>query len=253
LQILVCEQFLFTVEPSCLLLPTCATLQAVEERVSKTLTQETPQDTPYTCKSFLFPIVALVIVVSLLVGGCIGYYLGKYQSSKSKVQTQPQSQNQSQKQHSSTTTSTKQPPKPEVDSTEGWEVYTSSDNTYQFKYPSNWSISRDAIVTRFLSPDSSITVSAYKNSDVNQQSLENLKDSYAKSAEVTNLKDTIVGGRAGFTFEFTDKPQKEIIIAGDNNPIPVNLVTILINYQEGAESIAEEIFNQILSTFKFLE
>ncbi len=122
---------------------------------------------------------------------------------------------------------------------------------YQVKYPPNWSVS-EGHVTRYSNADRSIVVSAYKNSDVNQLSFEEIKAQYL-SDEYELVENLTINGRPAFKVDFLTKPQREVIVAKELAQIPTNLYFVFVRYSEDKKPEALDFFNQILSTFKFLD
>lgn len=100
----------------------------MEKETSETQPQETPQIPALPTKLLSLPIVALVVLVALVVGGSLGYYLGN----KTNVQTQIQTQDQTQTQPTAKTTPTLQP---EPDPTADWETYTNNEYGFSIRYP----------------------------------------------------------------------------------------------------------------------
>lgn len=136
--------------------------------------------------------------------------------------------------------------------TSNWKTYTSIQN-YQIKYPADWLI-KEQMVTEFYSNDKKIIVSIFKNSDVNFDSIESRKTIYTeKPEEFKIIKDLIIDGKPAFMFDFLKKTQREVVLAGDLEKVPQTLFAIFITYVPDTKTEALAVFDQIISTFKFLE
>lgn len=155
-------------------------------------------------------------------------------------------------------------PTPTTDPTANWQIYESEKWGYRLMYPSNWFVSEaNRIVTRFSnqpienSGKDIITVSVFKNTDVNVDSLASRKKRFENSPEEFRiLKNIVVDGKPGFEVEFLKQGEREAVIAGDLSKIPPHIYTIFVTYQESQKEEALEIYQKILSTFitfKFLD
>jgi len=190
------------------------------------------------------PIIFLIVIFVLGVIGYFGYtkgYINIYPS-KSTPTIKPQQD------YVSSVAPTAQS---ETDTTEGWITYTSIQN-YQINYPAGWLIN-EQMVTEFYSKDKKITVSIFRNSDVNFDSMESKKNIYeAKPDEFKIVKDLNIDGKPAFMFDFLKTTEREVVLAGDLDKVPGTIFTIFITYVPESKTEALEIFDQMLSTFKFI-
>lgn len=140
--------------------------------------------------------------------------------------------------------------------TSKWTTYKSVQG-YEIKYPNDWFV-LEGMVTRFSNKkddsqkDGLIVVSVFTNSDVNMDSMKSRKKIYEeKPDEFKILRDTVIDGKPAFEFDFLQRPQREIVIAGDLEEVPQSLYTIFVYYDSTKKNEAIDIYSQMVSTFKF--
>ncbi len=133
-------------------------------------------------------------------------------------------------------------PTPTPDPTANWKTYTNTNYKYSFKYPSGYLLTSD-------NPDSVFLSSAENKITFAAGSVEiPLPDSNCDKSKNFNL-----GGKKTLYSKCTSNTDSSGIIAvGGNNGDKYDNVPVLVIYN--FKGIPEEnIFNQILSTFKFTE
>ena len=149
-------------------------------------------------------------------------------------------------------------PTPITDPTANWKIYKDEGNKYELKYPQDWHLlKRPGPVTSFSNSESGeekdwIVVSIFKNTDVNVDSLDSTKKYYEdEPGNYLVLGDITIDGLPGFEIEFLKKLQREAIIAGDLNEVPQDIFTLFVTYDQDKKDNALDIYQKILSTFKF--
>ncbi len=199
---------------------------------------------------WIFPVIAFLIV--LFAGAW--YFLGAQQSSSESVQPE---------------VSIESSPSPTPDPTANWQTYNSGDLGFSIKIPHDWTIREPTVSdpTLYLRapaiPDESdphlfqyfVAVSEYKNSDL--QSFEevvtasldkDLKDSFTYTEETlgehTVYKTESLPSRSGSITAFITHDETSYISLGFT---PYDRTD---PFEEQQEYLS--IFNQILSTFKFV-
>lgn len=122
-----------------------------------------------------------------------------------------------------------------------WETYTSKD--IYFKYPSNWNISGTEITSSF--PKIRIVVIP-KNSTLMNECMEKTSEEVKNGITIKKFKRVTTGAMCE---SFDSNPREIWIILGKESYSP----GISYRYSVSENKQAEEIFDQILSTFKFLD
>ena len=226
-------------------------------------TLETPQPTqPTESKPTNWPkiILAAVVGFGLLAGSAYaGYYYGTQQvqqpETPSPVVSQP------------TPKPTPTPTQPVTDPTAGWETYTDIERRFSFRYPPAWEMNKvrgrmtgEIVSFDFWGPTQKPNTELYDGIAVIFSERENMEGlspkEYAlkenppeRDTGVTESEGTVsVGGRAGY----------KLVVSG--------LGTSVLTYLPFGETLLEIIvfgavddvlysnqYNQILSTFKFLD
>ncbi|MCL4365813.1 hypothetical protein M1437_01135 [Patescibacteria group bacterium] len=179
------------------------------------------------------PILILVGVV--IVGGLLGgaYFFGKSQVAK------PQTQNQVVSQTPLPVVSTK--PASSSDETANWKTY--SNNDLSFKYPSGWS--SDGMIITSSSPTIKLTV-VQKDGTLMNECMQVESEETKKGLVVKKFTSMTTGAMCS---AFDPNSREIWVIPSKNASSPG------ISYQYSAleSQQAEEIFNQILSAFRFTD
>lgn len=225
---------------------------------TSSLTQESGQGK----KSNKWLIVGLRIFALVVLGTAGVFTYQSYQFKKQVEKPSPSSEAVPTKAPQLTPTNTVLIPLPTLTAgqTVGWKTYKDKANKYEIKYPQDWYIlERPGPVISFSNSKSGegknwIVVSIFKNTDVNMNSLSSRKKYFEdKPEDYQVLGDITVDGRSGFEVEFLKNSQREAIIAGDLNEVPQDIFTVFVTYDEPQRSNAINIYQEILSTFKFLD
>lgn len=154
---------------------------------------------------------------------------------------------------------------PIEDETANWKTYESDLWKFLIKYPSGWSFrispsNFDYIETISFGPketddtiDTKFSIQIIRaNPNGPPKNAKDVKDFLVNIDKPKDIKviDTTIDGKAGFRASYTDLQSKIEEVIVDNNEL---IYTITFQYS-GVDTFYEEVelFNQILSTFKFL-
>ena len=146
-------------------------------------------------------------------------------------------------------------------STVGWKTYISTDNSFTFKFPDDWQVQPANIfgsrtVNEFrYNNNPFFEVSLVGNySQITGKRFSNLEEyigktrsQYSKNIIINNLLAVKITdpGDGGHIIPY----EEMIIFSKDNN----NIISLYFNYGFYPESEKGKVFDQILSTFKFLD
>ena len=134
-----------------------------------------------------------------------------------------------------------------------WKTYADNKNNFSFKYPKTWEMEQEGTTTRVFDPKSRyspsfshVSYSFFRNTDI--VNIEDYVEQLLKTYPTLQFTSITVGGLEG-------KRTTGIPSADLNDNVFVKRGDTIFNIElanEGA-SITKETFDQILSTFKFLD
>ena len=205
-------------------------------------TQLTPPVTPEVPKPNNNLIIVLVTILILVVAGSLGYWA--YQNYLTKQPAAP------------TTSATPFPtPTPTSDLTANWKIYTNADIGFSIKYPESWVV-KPSQAPRLASFDTGMASGvtdpktreffiAYNNniSDLTKWLSDNQTGTIISSKTIGGNQFSVINGGAMFL------SREYAIEIRTNNYIRFVLEPV----ENGKENEFDNLFNQILSTFKFTQ
>ncbi|MFH1896294.1 MAG: hypothetical protein ABH814_02360 [bacterium] len=209
----------------------------MEKETPETPMQETPQAPTPAGKSSSLPLIALAVVVALVVGGGVGYLMGSRSTSSPKASPPLAETPKTQESTTSSQPATSDP-------TADWKTYTgetqySSDGSTMFslKYPSSWKLVGSKLYPFGQSGD--------EGSDTKL-----LMGLGGRGLEVTPERKTYPAGVAKY-WKLGNDQNTSLLASFD-----ANNASYIFEFQnipaESSEKLTE-IFDQILSTFQFLD
>ncbi|OGG14807.1 hypothetical protein A2773_06935 [Candidatus Gottesmanbacteria bacterium RIFCSPHIGHO2_01_FULL_39_10] len=186
-------------------------------------------------KFSIFPILGGIILVILVATGA--FFFGKSQNNSPQSNSSP----------SLSPTSSQLPLSPTPDPTANWKTYTNKQFSFTVNYPPEWEVDdNDALIIRFGSLTSRIDkINIYIIDNKNQVTVDKLRQN------LTDIDPITIGGFQGIKGINKDylKENKTIYSANiikDNNIFTISTV----DFQD---TNLKTTFDQILSTFKFLQ
>ncbi len=207
-------------------------------------------------QSGLAPILIVVLVAILGVGG---YFWFSYSNNQTKPAQNVQTTKTPAPATKPESTSSAASPAPNgAGETANWKTYTSKNNGYTVKYPASWETygysrtpndDADIVGERFFRPIGqkddgfAITIRTTLSKETNYVQTENfIKGFFDDGRKISSIQ---VDGVNGTKVEGQTKGQKQIIAIFTNNK---TVVEIQSGFLDGVE-----IFDQILTTFKFTQ
>lgn len=148
------------------------------------------------------------------------------------------------------TPSTSPTPSAIIDPTVDWKTYTDSKEMFSFKYPPNWEKSKD--VGLFNDSSGSFILDVQKTQT--NLSLEEFMKSKCIESGTNFCSDAIVGSITGsiqYDHPISHYNSIDTLIKQGNTIFDISLASR--NPNQSADEVTKSTYNQILSTFKFLE
>lgn len=139
----------------------------------------------------------------------------------------------------------------ESDSSENWETYM-QDGVY-LEYPNDWSTGKSGGGPVFTSPgpeEGSLGINT--NGPGNSDNAEELLDKIVAKEDILKKEDVIINGITGI--KIVNRNRRTAIFIDNGKIKNKDLITVIIGYGDNTGEMIykdEEIFNKILSTFKF--
>jgi len=217
-----------------------------------------PQPKPNYLKTIIFSVLMIFTV------GLITYLVFQNQKLQQQILNPPISPTV---QVLSTTPQTTSSISISPDETASWKTYKNTKFGFQFEYPltsfelktwepvKNLSLSLSLLqVTNDMAPQKpEIGISVFENPD--NKSIKDWVNTFSRSGQIffanlKNLKDYQLSGKSGLSFETDNVIRVNYVV------VPLNSRSVIgIYYTEIGSNISllNETYNQILSTFKFLE
>jgi hypothetical protein len=203
-----------------------------------------------------FAQILVVILLLVLVGGAF-YYFGTLKNKPSLTQVVPISTSVVSVQPSVVPTV-----KPTTDPTANWKIYTNPDGTSSFKYPSDWSYqsSSEGCGPVFYPPNTKntwLTVCGI-NSSENAKQMAESSIGPNSSSKLISEENIVIDSKNGIE-QVISVPTREqdIFVFIDNVDSKYEgrgtLQVYLYNQDLTQTQKYNELFNQILSTFKFAQ
>lgn len=135
---------------------------------------------------------------------------------------------------------------PQVNNTNGLKTYTNTEFGFEFQYPENWSFEINSFYSPFSKFNLEGNTSDKSYNPFNPPFLINIVTPDFAQRAFSDLDGTgsqiIVGGIPGIRYEYLSEGMTEISIV-----LPLGEYKMIL----GAGKHYEDIFNQILATFKF--
>ncbi len=193
--------------------------------------------------------ILIVLIVAALVGGYLIYT--NYSNNRIKTVSQ----------HQVSTSQTPQPI-PQASSsaeTSNWKTYTNSQDKYMFNNPSNWKLKEEPIAK-----GESRTVFLYTGSTVLDKDYQVVIIHVNDNSDNLSIEDYVKKYRGDLGYSYTNLvvdnlPAKETALVGecDNNDTGIFIKKAIKIYEIiwggcRGKKVNRDIFNEFLSTFKFL-
>lgn len=179
-------------------------------------------------------VLIFLIIGILIIAGVGGYVIyTNYSNNRSRITPS---------QNPVIISQTPQPtPSPSPDETANWKIYTNKD--IYFKYPSDWNISGSVITSNL--PKIRLVITA-KDGTLMNECMEKISEESKDNLFLKRFTRVTTGAMCGGT----DPSPREIWVIPSKDAYAPG---ISYEYSATESKQAEEIFNQIISTFKFTQ
>lgn len=137
-----------------------------------------------------------------------------------------------------------------------WRSYTYNKYRlgYTIKYPISWVTKEIDKVTIFSNRNNTITISITPEINTNYKTLDTKVIEYGNKYDMKlHGNQTVVDDKAGFEFEFNDRPRWDIVFAGDDTKVPASIFTVSLTYQNNNKEEALSMLKKVLATMHITE